>query len=311
MKIAGIDIGTNTILLLVGDVDNEGNISTIEHHQRLPRLGKNVDASGMIQRTAFDTIASIIKEYVEIAVRQSVKNIVACATSAVRDAANQKEFLSYIKTTAGINVEILSGEEEARWTYRGAVQGIRSLTGPAVVLDIGGGSTELSFPHPDAHNGHSPLHQYSLQIGAVRITERFFKHDPPLAAELQSATTYILEELAQVRNPGFHQYQLVGVAGTVTSLACLDQQLNAFDVKKVSGYSMTKDRVTGWMVRLRTMDNASIRSLSDVLEGRADIITAGMLILCEVMELFRFPSIIVSERGLRYGLLLREWERRT
>lgn len=308
MRIASIDIGTNTVLLLIADIDEHGNIRVIEHQQRLPRLGKNVDTSGMIQSSAFDRIAWILNEYKNISLQFKADRLIACATSAVRDASNRKEFLSFLEINTEINVEVLSGKDEAYWTYNGVANGIKKSPLPMLILDIGGGSTELSFPQPDGHNGNSALNQYSFQLGAVRLTERFFKHDPPLPEEIESAKLFIREEVAQVRNPGFHRYQLVGVAGTVTSLACIDQQLPVFDVNNVSGYSIQKERVAGWFAKLQTMNHASIKSLSTALEGRADIFTAGVLILLEVMDLFRIPTIIVSERGLRFGLVLREWK---
>jgi exopolyphosphatase/guanosine-5'-triphosphate,3'-diphosphate pyrophosphatase len=143
----------------------------------------------------------------------------------------------------------------------------------------------------------------------VRLTERYLKHSPPLPEELQSARTVIVEELSQVRNPGFISYKFIGVAGTATTLACLDQQLIEFEVAKVAGYQLHVDRVVLWLTKLLSLDSSSIRRLSNATEGRADILTAGVLILHECMKHFQFSSILVSERGLRYGLIQREWER--
>ena len=309
MRAASIDIGTNTVLLLIADIDEHGNITTLEQHQRLPRLGKNVDANKVIHPSAFDRIVWILDEYKNLAKQLRADRVIACATSAVRDASNQSEFLSYLKNNTGISVEVLRGDEEAIVTYLGALSGLPSHTQQAVVLDIGGGSTEISFQQDRGQNGDKKLEHYSFQIGSVRLTERFLKHLPPLPPELESASQLIIEELSQVKNPGFHSYQLVGVAGTVTTLASLDQGLNEFDPEKVHGYLLTLDRVSFWLQKLATMTVSEIRELSSATEGRADILTAGVLILHQVMKLLGFPSVLVSERGLRYGLILREWEK--
>ena len=306
MRIASIDIGTNTVLLLIADIDSNGVIHPVAFEQRLPRLGKDVDHSGRIHLSAFEKISTVLLEYKEIISTFRVKQIVACGTSAVRDAANRAEFVSYILTTTGITVEILSGEEEAVWTYRGAVSGISNVQKQTAVIDIGGGSTEISYPNPKQHNGHLELNRYSLQLGSVRLTERYLKHNPPAPAEIRSAAEFITEECSQVFNPGFFQYQLVAVAGTATTLACLDQGLKDFDVKKVSSYTMSKERILFWYTKLQSMTTDQIRKLSNAAEGRADILTAGVLILSECMKLFGFTSVQVSERGLRYGLIIRE-----
>lgn len=309
MRLASIDIGTNTLLLLVADIDKNGNLQPIAFEQRLPRLGKDVDQLKSINHSAFERISAIILEYKAIAARLQASNIIACGTSAIREAANRSEFISYIETKTGIAVEVLSGDDEALWTYRGAVSDVQGIPFQTLVLDIGGGSTEISFPNPNQQNGNLKLNRYSLQLGSVRLTERYFKHNPPLQTEVENATQFILEELSQVHNPGFHKYQLIGVAGTATTLACLDQQLMEFDIDKVTGYRMDQQTVLQWSMKLQSMTIEQIRSLSNTTEGRADILTAGVLILSETMKLFGLPSLEISERGLRYGLILREWER--
>jgi len=309
MRIASIDIGTNTVLLLVADIDEHGIIHPVEHQQRLPRLGKDVDKNKAINISAFDRIAWILNEYKNLSLQLGADKIIAGTTSAVRDATNKDEFVSYLKKNTGIDIEILSGDDEATLTYRGAISGFQDLQKPAAVIDIGGGSTEISYPTPEKHNGKSKLHRYSLQLGSVRMTERFLKHNPPLAPEIQSAMQVMIEEFAQVHNPGLSSYQLVAVAGTATTLACLDQKLNEFDVEKVSGYKMSRDAVGTWAIKLSTITSDQIRSLSNTTEGRADILTAGVLILNEFMKHFGFGSVIVSERGLRYGMIIREWQK--
>lgn len=309
MRIASIDVGTNTVLLLIADVDEHGKFSLVHQEQRIPRLGRDVDKNGVIRVSAFDRIAWILQEYKNLAIQFQANHLVACATSAVRDAENQSEFISFIKNTSGIDIEVLTGEQEAIWTYRSATSEQTSSGSPQAVIDIGGGSTELIYQKPGTFNGNTKLYCYSLQLGSVRITERYLKHQPPLPEELASASKFIIEECSPIHNPGFHQYQLTGVAGTATTLACLDAGLKEFESKIVNGYKLHIDQISLWLHRLAAMTPQTIESLSLTTQGRADILTAGVLILHEVMKLLGFSELMVSERGLRFGLVLREWER--
>lgn len=306
MRIAAIDIGTNTVLLLIADVDEHGTIHPLEHQQRLPRLGRDVDQNRTINIGAFDKITWILNEYKNLAQQFKADRIIACGTSAIRDAANREEFLRYILSLTGIEIEVLSGEDEALWTFRGAVSGFPNLRLSAVVIDVGGGSTEVSY----LGGNQDHLTRKSVQIGSVRLTERYFKHNPPTKEETAAATEAIADALRLFDPQDLMGRVLIGVAGTVTTLAALDQGLKEFDIEKVSGYRLHRERVEFWLQRLLSMTTAEIRSLSNTTEGRADILPAGVLILAEFMRRFQFNEILVSERGLRYGLVLREWERR-
>jgi exopolyphosphatase/guanosine-5'-triphosphate,3'-diphosphate pyrophosphatase len=310
MRIAAVDLGTNTCLLLVAEVADDGTIIPLHDEQRLPRLGRSVDHTGVIHADALPRIAAVLSEFTEIASSYGVHHLHVCATSALRDARNAPEFVHTVKAATGVSIEIISGEEEALLTFKGAVSGLPPSREDFMVLDIGGGSTEISYPTPGTRNGSTKLEQYSLQIGAVRLTERMFKHSPPSAPELSSARALILEELAPVRNPGFEHFSAVGVAGTATTLACLDQGLRAFDARRVSGYVLSYERVAEWLGRLSRLSASEIAALSEATEGREDILTAGVLILHEIMAIYRLRALKVSERGLRYGIALREWARR-
>ena len=311
MRVASIDIGTNTVLLLIAEITDSGEITTVHHEERLPRIGRDVDYSGAIQPSAISRAVSVIREYQGVAKAYNVDCTAAAATSAVRDATNRLEFVEAIKAACGIAVEILSGEDEAILAYRGALIGLHPEKRDIAVIDIGGGSTEVTFPTPGSHNGSPLLTRFSLQMGSVRITERHFKNQPPAEAEVESARRNIADEFAQIRNPGFHRDELFGVAGTVTTLACLDLGLIKFAASKVSGYRLALSHVRGWLTRILGMTREEIRNLSDCTAGRADILPAGVLILTEFMTRFGFSSALVSEKGLRYGLALREWERRS
>lgn len=309
MKIAAIDLGTNACLLLIAEIDQDGIIEVLHQEQRLPRLGKSVDRLRHIPSSSFPPIASILREYAQIASEFNVTHIAACATSAVRDAANSGDFIQAMERASGIRLEVISGEDEALLTFKGARSGLAPDILNPLVIDIGGGSTELSYPVPGTHNGNTKLIHASLEIGAVRLTERFFKHSPPAPTEVASARNLIVEELSGVRNPGFERFTAVGVAGTLTTLAALDQGLSSPDAEKIRGYVLPLARVGGWLQRLVELSGAEIRRLSESTAGREDILAAGVLILHEILTHFRIPEVLVSERGLRFGVVLREWER--
>ncbi len=302
MRIATIDIGTNTVLLLIAEID-DGNIQTLAYEQRTPRIGKNIDADGFIGKPAFGRVIDVFREYQKIIETHKPEKIVAFGTSVLREASNKDEFVITLKSETGIDVEILDGKEEAYWSYRGAVSGITG-EGKIVVLDIGGGSTEISegtLKEVTCAN--------SISVGAVRVSERFFRNNPPSQAEIQLAIEFVNNSLTKLGNFNFTNATLIGVAGTPTTLASIDQHLKDFDVNKISGYKISFDKINNISQRLCSMRTEEIRELSNTTEGRADIITAGTLILLEVMKFGKFNELIVSERGVRYGIALREWEK--
>jgi len=303
MTFASIDIGTNTVLLLVARIDTTGAMTTLLHEQRIPRLGKGVDARNELADDAITRVITVLTEYREIIDSTAVDRVVVCGTSAVREAANRLQLVERVRREAGFELEVLSGDEEALWAFRGALTGI--LQGSrCTVIDVGGGSTEVSVG-----DRYSISERISMDIGSVRITERFFRHDPPTHAELEAAIEVIEDNLQHAARFSFSGSTLVGVAGTATTLAVLAQGLQTFDVRRVSNYRLTRERVEELFRQLRAIPSEKIRGLSSVMEGRHDIITAGTLIVREIMAHFRFEDMVVSERGLRYGLALREWER--
>lgn len=304
MNLAAIDIGTNTVLLLVASVDDAGKITPLAYEQRIPRLGKGVDASRTLQQEAMNRVVDVLKEYQGLVAGFAVEAIVVCGTSAVRDAANRDDLAARIKAHTDWDLEALDGEQEALWSYRGAISGVPEADS-ATVVDIGGGSTEIIVG-----NRRTIKQKVSLNVGSVRLTERFFRHDPPTHPELEAAIEMVEDELSRAGRFEFSGSRLIGVAGTATSLAMLAQGLQEFDVHAVTNYRMTTDSVNSLFQTLRGMPSGLILNLSPVMAGRADVIVAGSLILREVMEHFRFDEVTVSERGVRYGLVMREWERR-
>lgn len=304
MRISAIDIGTNTVLLLVADVDKSGTITPLLYEQRIPRLGKDVDARKVIGRAAFERVAGVLREYKRLSQKAQAEHLVAVGTSAVRDAANRDEFLAYIKQQTGIDVEVVSGKEEAELAYLGALSGVQTTNKHFAVIDIGGGSTEVT-----AGTRENILANVSLDIGSVRLTERFLRHDPPTPQEFQDANDFIVQALHSLPEFDFPKALVIGVAGTATTLAVLDQGLKEFNRAKIANYRLTKPAVTNLLNKLKRMKTEEILAISAVTHGRADILTAGSLILHTFMEQSGIEAIVVSERGVRYGLVLRQWRK--
>ncbi len=303
MNIATIDIGTNTVLLLIARFDASGTITPLVYEQQVPRLGKGVDSSRTLQLESVQRVIGVLKEYKEIMSKYSLDSTVVFGTSAVRDATNKNVLSEMIHREVGFELEVLSGEDEAIWTYRGAISGLKDMD-RVTVVDIGGGSTEITLGEQDRI-----VNRISLDIGSVRLTERFFKHDPPTHPELEAAITFVEDELAKPQGFEFQGSTLICVAGTATSLAILDQGLKDFSIQAVTNYTLKLDNVYGLFRTLRSTPSSAILRISPVMQGRNDVITAGVLILREIMAHYKFGEMIVSERGVRYGIAIREWER--
>lgn len=299
--VAAIDLGTNTVLLLVADRLPGGAIRPILEAHRVPRLGAGVDSRKALAPDAIDRVIAVLKDYRALAESLGVSRIVVCATSAVRDAFNREEFIRDVRLATGLSVEVLTGEEEAFLSFHGTISGFTQLT-QMTVLDIGGGSTEVIWG-----NAREVSRRASCNIGAVRLTERCFRNDPPLASEINQATSLIDDAVNTITDGPPAGSHLIAVAGTPTTLATLSQGLRTFSRDAVEGYVMDREEIERLWHTLSRLPSDEIRRLSEVLEGRADVITAGTLILRKVMQRLAFERMTVSDRGLRYGILLREF----
>jgi exopolyphosphatase/guanosine-5'-triphosphate,3'-diphosphate pyrophosphatase len=311
VRITTIDIGTNTVLMVIVDLRNDGRIRTLRDEIAFPRLGRGVDESGLISPESMDRVISVLKDYRKSSDTSGSEKIIACGTSALRDARNRDEVVTAIRREASIDVEVLSGEEEAHWTFLGALSlEHESLSGSTQnhrrfsVIDIGGGSTEITLGTRD----HVEK-RLSLDVGCVRLTERFFQTTPPTSKERQRAKVSVRAALGGLGDIDPRRYELIGVAGTMTTLAALDQDLSRFEADKVDGYVLTLERITEIFDKVRPQTLDQLRSSPVISSGRADVLLAGILILIEFMAIYHFDRVTVSSRGLRYGLVLRELER--
>lgn len=300
VRLSSIDIGTNTVLLLIADIDAAGHVSVLRDVHSIARLGKGVDKSMTIEPDSFARALKYLEDYKKISVEMQCERIVACGTSALRDATNREEFLRLAKDRLGLDVRVLTGEEEAELTYVGTVTEFISSDDvrPFSVLDIGGGSTELT-------SGIGPVYQSkrSLNIGSVRLTERFLEHSPPTENEIEAARREISAHISALIPP-ITESTLLGVAGTLTTLAAIDLGLTHYDPTRVGGHRLSRGSIGRIFEELRVKSLDELGAYPQIAEGRRDVILAGILILQETLDQLEADEITVSDRGLRYGIMI-------
>ena len=302
MYTASIDIGTNSVLLLIVE-QTELGLQVHEEVQRLPRLGAMVDSNGVLARQSIDRVLEVLTEYAEIIQTYGdgvLKKTRVTATSAVRDAANKNEFLSLVKEIVGFEIQILSGEEEAKYTYLGAISQTKVESNSILVVDIGGGSTELAMG-----DSSQWLRGISVDMGCVRFNERYLVHNPPYQEEIGECRRSIeaLLESTKLRFPP--NIQVVTVSGTATSLAAIDQQLFPYQLSRINNYRLNTDKLAKSIeiFSLHTYEQL-IELHPEVMQGRADVFLAGLLILEGVLRFASVEEFIVSSGGIRHGILL-------
>jgi exopolyphosphatase / guanosine-5'-triphosphate,3'-diphosphate pyrophosphatase len=299
MRVAVVDIGTNSTRLLVADVD-DGQISQLERRSTVTRLGRGVDTSHQLSAEAIEDVCNTVAEYIAIYEPLQPDVVTAIATSAVRDADNSSAFVAELRERFALNARILEGAEEARLTYSGACAEREPVDG-TLVVDIGGGSTELVV-------GSGPEMTYfaSLQVGVVRHTERHLMSDPPAAAELEALANDVRDRIfAELARADFFQVREgIAVAGTPTSLAAIEQELDPYDPEKVHGHTLSLDAIQRLcsILAAKTLDERL--HLRGLHPGRAPTIVAGVLILIQVMRAFGLREIEVSEHDILYGAAL-------
>lgn len=302
MRLATIDLGTNTVRLLVADV-SAGTSAwlTIEQDQRVTRLGEGLAATGRLAEAPASRTAAAVGEYVARAVAAHADRILIVATSAVREADNGADFAAALQKATGQPVSVISGAEEARLTLRGVMHGLGEGPGTFVTFDIGGGSTEYVL----AREGRVAA-AVSLRLGVVPLAERFAFPDGVEWARYATMSAQVRTQLfaelpAAIRAAGV---RLVGTAGTVTTLAALDLGLTAYDPERVHGHRLHRDAVERWRERLGALTVAERGAWPCLEPGRADLIIPGTAIVIETMACLGADTLTVSEYGLREGILL-------
>jgi exopolyphosphatase / guanosine-5'-triphosphate,3'-diphosphate pyrophosphatase len=297
-RLAVIDIGTNTLLLLVVEVDEEdpARLRVLHDACRFGRLGQGLDRSGVLAAEAVARSLDILREYRAVLDELGVTTVAAVGTQALREAANSDTFTVPATEILGGPIEIIAGRREAELVYRAVAASFPALAGTTfVVADVGGGSTEVIVTSPAGVDSFD-----SLPIGSVRLAERHLHGDPPAPAEVQALYADIDDMLARVELPS--GVRVVGTAGTATSIASVALALASYDRARVNGFTMPASAVTEQLGRLLSLTLAERRALPGLEPQRADVITAGVAIFARLLERVRAREFLVGDCGVRWGL---------
>jgi exopolyphosphatase/guanosine-5'-triphosphate,3'-diphosphate pyrophosphatase len=291
-RIAAIDCGTNSIKILIGEAPH-----VLVRESRMVRLGQGVDTSGLLADAALARTFAAIDEYAALVREHHVTRLRFCATSATRDARNASVFTDGVRARLGVTPEVLSGDEEAALVFEGAVAHLRTpVEEPVLVVDIGGGSTELVLgsDHPDAAE--------SMDIGAVRLHERHLHDDPPTAAQVAACVADVDRHLDGCRVPLADARSVIGTSGTVKTLAAAMLDLPLYDRDAIDGAELGSSETTAYVERLVAMSVAERRAIPSMHPGRADVVGAGALIWSRVLQRSQVPAYRVSEADILYGI---------
>lgn len=311
MRIAVADLGTNSTRLLIADVTDDGRLTQLERHTTVTRLGQGVDASGRLAPEAMERVYAALARYREIADAAEAQRRIAVATSAVREAVNGPELTAHVRDRLGFDIRTIDGEEEARLTFLGATSDRTTPPGESsaqdaspetLVIDIGGGSTELVSGRP----GAAPTFHASTALGSVRQTERHVAHDPPRHEELEALAAEARQVLAAAVPTAIPARigAVIAVAGTPTSLAAIDQQLDPYDPERVHGYILELAAAERILAELAVLPLDKRRALAGLHPDRAPTIVAGVAILVEALRLLGVHAIEVSEADILDGAAL-------
>lgn len=300
-RFAGIDIGTLTCRLLIADLAPGQLLQEVRSERRILRLGEGVDQTKRLSPAAMDRVIHCLQEWRNVINSYHVEAIVVVATSAVRDAANRDEFLVRIRRKTGFGVEVISGEEEARRTLLGIRFGLPDEVKDILALDIGGGSTELILDRP----GDEPIVR-SIDIGVVRLSERLLRHDPPTDEEVRHAREWVARETKEVvaEIGDYRQATFVGTAGTITSLAAMAQKLPTYEPARIHNYQLKLETIRELEQTLLIRTKAERVGLPGLEKNREEVIAAGAIIIRAIMETLGQRECLVSDLGLREGMLI-------
>lgn len=299
MIVASIDIGTNTVLLLIAEVDlNTNKIIPLINEYRMPRIGRGVKKTGFISSESLDSLYSVLDEYDNIIKTHHCEQIIVTGTNALRIAANTPFIIKEIKKKFGYKLNVITGKEEAEYAYFGATFGDKTLSS-SMVIDIGGSSTEII-----SGIGSDIISKLSLQLGSVSGTEQFLKHSPPLKSEIEDLNSEIQKQISNI-NLIVIPKQVIAIAGTATTIACMNSGLKEFDENQVNGSTLTLKELSNLVQGLNIYTNQDILDqYGSVMNGREDIILAGAYMLFQFMDFFNFQNVTISTRGIRYGAIV-------
>lgn len=299
-RVAAVDIGTNSVRLLVADIDGgpDGTLSTVDRRMHITRLGQGVDATHQLAPEAIERTAAVLREYRDAIRAAEVRATRATATSAARDATNREEFFATATEALGTTPELLSGDEEGRLSFHGATVGLQDEPSPYLVVDIGGGSTEFTVgtTTPDA--------SISVDVGCVRITEAYLRSDPPTAEELSQAVSVVRDEVSEIARtlPGLDDVKtVVGLAGTITTVAAVEQGV-PYSRDAIHRFRLTRDAAEDVFRTLALEPSAQRRHNPGLEPARVDTIVGGAVVLVSVLRGLELDELLVSEDDILDGL---------
>jgi exopolyphosphatase / guanosine-5'-triphosphate,3'-diphosphate pyrophosphatase len=305
MTIASIDIGTNTVILLIAETDiNKELISPLYNEQRIPRIGQGLIPGKSILQEKIDELLKILEDYNSLIRKFNCEKIYITATNAIRIASNKNEIKEIIKEKLNLEVNIVSGDEEADLTFKGAVYSYKDLS-DSLVIDIGGGSTEIIY------GNINEIHfKKSYHLGVVSLKEKYLKHSPPLKNELENMETEIAQAFWVLKEKKFDFKRVIAIAGTPTTLASIRLNLPDYDEDKLEGSILKYDEIKNLLEELSKLNEMDILDkYRSVVKGREDVILSGTIILCHIMKILKIPAVTVSTKGIRYGAIYKEFER--
>jgi exopolyphosphatase / guanosine-5'-triphosphate,3'-diphosphate pyrophosphatase len=299
MRVAALDCGTNSIRLLVADLTADG-LADVERQMRIVRLGEGVDRTGSLAPQAISRTQAALADYAAMITELGAERVRMVATSATRDADNRDEFVTMVRTTLGAEPEVITGLEEASLSFNGAVGTLPDVTGPVLLADIGGGSTELVL------GGSGDLRAYSMDVGCVRMTERHLHDDPPTREQVAGvvADLHAALDVASQHVPIDTGATLVGVAGTVTTVAAIALDLDHYDPDAIHGSRISAEQVAEVTSRLLAMTHTERAALPVMHPGRVDVIGAGALVLRTIIERCGADAVVASEHDILDGIAL-------
>lgn len=314
-RIATIDVGTNTILLLIAELDEDGAFRVLTDRAEIARFGEGVDRTRSLSAAGVERALEVLREYLQACRNFGVEEIAAAGTSALRDALNAKSFLARLKHEFKLDLRVLSGREEAAYSYLAVQKGLQLDAQDVLVVDVGGGSTEFIWAKDGKLHGWA-----SLDVGSVRLTERFLASDPARREECDRLIQTVDQSLGklladwgalrQAQGRSLRQAQgesnrpaMVGIAGTFTTLSAVEKGLTHYSHSEVHGSRLTRAEVERQVELYRASTIAERKRIPGLEPKRADVILAGALVIQRIMTLFDIDEAIVSDQGIRYGLL--------
>jgi exopolyphosphatase / guanosine-5'-triphosphate,3'-diphosphate pyrophosphatase len=305
-RVAAVDCGTNSLRLLVADVDLVGaELTDVARRMEIVRLGQGVDQTGRLASAALARTADVLRDYADVIAATAARSVRMVATSATRDASNTAEFTRQVKEILGVAPEVLTGSEEALLSFTGGTAELAAAgdSGPFLVVDIGGGSTEFVLGNV-VSRGDGPPRAISVNIGCVRMTERHLHGDPPTSAELAAATADIDAALDAVTGavPVRQARTLIGLAGSVTTVAGIAMGLPAYDAARIHHARVCSADVHEVARSLLAQTRATRAAIGVMHPGRVDVIGGGALILDRIMQRFGFSEVLVSEHDILDGI---------